>query len=92
MYVCRAATETWNEPFFLKKKKMGGSSLVVRGLGLLGPRVSLDSKRVGRTGWAERKKNEVHVCTWYRGNASDFVTKPATPRVKIEEPPPQVLS
>lgn len=39
-------------PFF----QMGGSSLVVRGLGLLGPRVSLGSKRVGRTGWAERKK------------------------------------
>lgn len=72
-------------PFF----QMGGSSLVVRGLGLLGPRVSLDSKRVGRTGWAERKKTRYIVCTRYRGNASDFVTKPATPRVKIEEPPPK---
>lgn len=28
MYVCRAATETWNEPFFLKKKWAGAPLLL----------------------------------------------------------------
>lgn len=64
---------------------MGGSFFVVRGLGLLGFRVSLDLKWVGRIGWVERKKNEVYVCIWYRGNVSDFVMKLVIFRVKIEE-------